>query len=113
MTKQGSDEYRLEGKRVWVAGHRGMVGQAVVRALADSDAEQIIVRTREELDLCNQASVNDFFALEKPDSVIFAAANVGGIHANNTYPAEFLYANFMMSANAIHAAYQTGVERFL
>ena len=90
-----------------------MVGQAVVRALSLAGADRVIVRCRSELDLCNQAEVDQFFATERPEVVIFGAAKVGGIHANSTYPAEFLYQNLMMSANAIHAAYQNNAERFL
>jgi GDP-L-fucose synthase len=100
-------------QKIFVAGHRGMVGSAILRRFADRDDLQIVTRTRTELDLCNQAAVNEFFELERPDTVIFAAAKVGGIHANATYPADFSYDNTMMAANAIHAAYQTGVSRFL
>lgn len=103
----------LTKKRIYVAGHRGMVGQAVVRALSNAGAERLILRTRSELNLCNQADVQDFFHSERPDIVVFAAAKVGGIHANHTYPAEFLYDNLMMAANSIHAAYQAGSQRFL
>lgn len=90
-----------------------MVGSAILRRFADRDDLQIVTRTRTELDLCNQAAVNKFFESERPDTVIFAAAKVGGIHANATYPANFAYDNTMMAANAIHAAFQTGVSRFL
>ncbi len=90
-----------------------MVGQAVVRALQKTVCDQLVTRTRSELDLCNQADVQAFFESEKPDVVIFAAAKVGGIHANNTYPAEFIYDNLMMAANTIHSAYQSKTERFL
>ena len=90
-----------------------MVGQAVVRALSQAGAEQLICRTHDELDLCDQADVREFFRSERPEIVIFAAAKVGGIHANHTYPAQFLYDNLMMAANSIHAAYQTGTQRFL
>ena len=100
-------------QKTWVAGHRGMVGSAAVRALANIGVDDPLVRNREELDLCDQPAVREFFAAEKPDCVIFAAARVGGIHANNTYPAEFIYQNLMMAANAIHAAYESGVNRFL
>lgn len=100
-------------QKTYVAGHRGMVGSAVVRALANIGVEDPLVRSRDELDLCDQSAVREFFAAEKPDCVIFAAARVGGIHANNTYPAEFIYQNLMMAANAIHAAYESGVNRFL
>lgn len=90
-----------------------MVGSAILRRFADRDDLQIVTRTRTELDLCNQATVNEFFESERPDTVIFAAAKVGGIHANATYPADFAYDNTMMAANAIHAAFETGVSRFL
>ncbi len=90
-----------------------MVGSAILRRFADRDDLHIVTRTRTELDLCNQAAVNEFFESERPDTVVFAAAKVGGIHANATYPADFAYDNTMMAANAIHAAFQTGVSRFL
>ena len=90
-----------------------MVGRAVVRRLAGVNAKEIITRKRSDLDLCDQAAVREFFKNEQPDVVIFAAAKVGGIHANSTYPAEFIYENLMMSANAIYSAYQTDVKRFL
>ncbi len=95
-----------------------MVGSAIVRALGDhfaavSPQAELILRSREELDLTDQSAVNDFFASTRPQTVIFAAAKVGGIHANRTYPAEFMYDNLMMAANSIHAAYLSGVERFL
>ncbi|MCO8123438.1 GDP-L-fucose synthase [Stieleria sp. TO1_6] len=101
--------------RIYVAGHRGMVGAAVVRhlrslGLAD---ENLITRRRDELDLICQADVQQFFETQRPDVVVFAAAKVGGIHANDTYPAEFIYDNLMMAANAIHSAYRTGTKRFL
>lgn len=98
--------------RVYVAGHRGMVGAAIVRQLAARNIETI-TRTHAELDLTNQAAVADFFANEKPDAVVLAAAKVGGIHANNTYPAEFIYQNLMIEANVIHQAYLNGIERLL
>lgn len=90
-----------------------MVGSAVFRRLSEMGARKLILRTREELNLSDQAAVNDFFATEKPEVVVFAAAKVGGIHANDTYPAEFIYENLMMAANAIHAAYECGTQRFL
>ncbi len=103
----------ISDQSVYVAGHRGMVGSAVVRKLDEAGVSKIITRTRDELDLTNQSRVQSFFERERPDSVIFAAAKVGGIHANDTYPAEFIYENLMMAANAIHAAYLNGVSRFL
>ena len=113
MAQLAQPTEKIISQSVYVAGHRGMVGSAVVRALEAIGHSKIIVRTRGELDLCNQAAVTDFFDSEKPDIVVFAAAKVGGIHANKTYPAEFLYENMMMSSNAIHAAYRAGVSRFL
>ncbi|WP_390895582.1 GDP-L-fucose synthase family protein [Stieleria tagensis] len=106
---------QLPAGRIYVAGHRGMVGAAVVRhlrslGLAD---ENLITRRRDELDLICQADVQQFFETQRPDVVVFAAAKVGGIHANDTYPAEFIYDNLMMAANAIHSAYRTGTKRFL
>jgi GDP-L-fucose synthase len=98
---------------VYVAGHRGMVGAAICRRLEQAGARNLITRTHAELDLTNQASVNAFFASERPGRVYLAAAKVGGIWANNTYPAEFLYQNLMIEANIIHAASQPGVERLL
>ncbi len=100
-------------KRIYVAGHRGMVGSAVIRHLRERGAASIITADRQSLDLCRQAETEAFFASQRPEVVVFAAAKVGGIHANNTYPAPFIYENLTMAANAIHAAYQTGVERFL
>jgi len=99
--------------KVFVAGHRGMVGSAIVRDLYDHGFNNIITRTHAELDLTNQAAVQAFFASEKPTQVYLAAAKVGGIHANNTYPADFIYQNLMMQANVIHAAFQHGVQKLL
>ncbi|WP_309386751.1 GDP-L-fucose synthase family protein [Cerasicoccus frondis] len=99
--------------KIYVAGHRGMVGAGVVRALQAKGYQNIITRTRSELDLTNQAAVNEFFATEKPDVIVIAAAKVGGIHANNTYPAEFIYDNLALEQNLIHGAYQHGVGRVL
>ena len=90
--------------KIYVAGHRGMVGSAICRLLESRGFEHIITRSSKELDLRNQHAVHDFFAYEKPDYVFLAAAKVGGIHANNTYRAEFLYDNLMMETNIIHAA---------
>lgn len=99
--------------KIYVAGHRGMVGSAIVRQLKAAGHENIVTRTHAELDLTNQAAVNTFFAAEKPEHVYLAAAKVGGIHANNTYPAEFIYDNLMVQANVIHAAHQNGVQKLL
>ena len=93
-----------KNSKIYIAGHRGMVGSAIVRLLESRGFENIITRTSKELDLRNQHAVHDFFGYEKPDYVFLAAAKVGGIHANNTYRAEFLYDNLMMETNIIHAA---------
>jgi len=98
--------------RIYVAGHRGMVGGAISRKLRERGAE-VITRTHAELDLTDQAAVRAFFAGEKPDGVVLAAAKVGGIHANNTYPADFIYENLMIEANVVHQAYAAGVQRLL
>jgi len=100
-------------KRIFVAGHNGMVGSAIVRQLAQRDDVEIITRSRSELDLLNQNAVNDFFAAEQIDQVYLAAAKVGGIHANNTYPAEFIYQNLIMECNIIHAAHLNNVQHLL
>lgn len=102
-------------ERIYVAGHRGMVGSAIVRTLLAQGVPQsaLITRTHAELDLCNQQAVQEFFASEQPTQVYLAAARVGGIHANNTYPAEFIYQNLMMQANVIHAAHTHGVQKLL
>jgi GDP-L-fucose synthase len=100
-------------KRIFVAGHRGMVGAAIVRALAARGYSDIVTRSHAELDLTNQAAVRSFFQSEPVDEVYLAAAKVGGIHANDTYPAEFLYQNLMMEANVIHEAWKSGVQRLL
>ena len=101
--------------KIYVAGHRGMVGSAIVRTLLAQghSPERIVTRTHAELDLINQQAVNDFFAQEKPDQVYLAAAKVGGIHANNTYPAEFIYQNLMVQANVIDAAFRNSVQKLL
>ena len=101
--------------KIYVAGHRGMVGSAIVRQLLvqGHPADRIVTRTHAELDLTDQATVRAFFAAEKPDQVYLAAAKVGGIYANNTYPAEFIYQNLMMQANVIDAAFRNGVKKLL
>ena len=101
--------------KIYVAGHRGMVGSAIVRTLLaqGTPADHIVTRTHAELDLCNQAAVQAFFAQEKPDQVYLAAAKVGGIYANNTYPADFIYDNLMVQANVVHAAHLNGVHKLL
>jgi GDP-L-fucose synthase len=102
-------------EKIYVAGHRGMVGSAIVRQLLAQGVTscQVVTRTHAELDLTNQAAVQQFFAQEKPTQVYLAAAKVGGIHANNVYPADFIYQNLMMQANVIEAAFQNGVQKLL
>lgn len=102
-------------EKIYVAGHRGMVGSAIIRTLHAQGVEpsRILTRTHAELDLINQAAVEAFFARERPTQVYLAAAKVGGIHANNTFPAEFIYENLMVQANVIHAAHRHGVQRLL
>ncbi|MCG6405523.1 GDP-L-fucose synthase [Vibrio fluvialis] len=99
--------------KVFVAGHNGMVGSAIVRQLAQRNDVEIITRSRSELDLLNQNAVNEFFAGEQIDQVYLAAAKVGGIHANNTYPAEFIYQNLIMECNIIHSAHLSNVQHLL
>jgi len=100
-------------QKIYVAGHRGMVGSAIVRNLQAQGFNNIVTRTHAELDLTNQAAVEDFFKTEKPVQVYLAAAKVGGIHANNTYPAEFIYDNLMVQNNVIHQAFVHGVKKLL
>ena len=101
-------------QRIFVSGHRGMVGSALVRALHKNESEfDLISATRDQIDLLDQSSVRNFFEEEKPDVVINAAAKVGGIHANNTYPAEFIHQNLLVNTNLIHSAWENGVKRFL
>jgi GDP-L-fucose synthase len=99
--------------KIYVAGHRGMVGSAIVRKLQADSFNNIVVRTHTELDLTNQEAVNAFFKKERPDQVYLAAAKVGGIHANNTYPAVFIYENLMVQNNVVNAAWQHGVRKLL
>lgn len=99
--------------KIYVAGHRGMVGSAIVRRLQTDDYDNILTRTHADLDLTNQSAVAEFFLKQKPDYVFMAAAKVGGIHANNSCRADFIYQNLMMEANIIHAAWQAGVRRLL
>ena len=99
--------------KLYIAGHRGMVGSALVRRYERESDVELVLRTRSELNLLDQSAVNSFFETEKPDVAIIAAAKVGGIHANNTYPAEFGYDNLILAANTIHAAHQSGVGRLL
>jgi GDP-L-fucose synthase len=100
-------------QKIYVAGHQGMVGSAIVRSLKKKGYTNIIGRSHQELDLTNQADVNNFFQTEKPDQVYLAAAKVGGIYANNTYPADFIYINLMIESNVIHGAYKHGVEKLI
>lgn len=99
--------------KIYVAGHRGMVGSAIVRRLEAGGYHDLLTRTHAELDLTDQSAVHQFIAREKPDYIFLAAAKVGGIHANNTYRAEFIYQNLLMEANIVHAAWQSGVRRLL
>ncbi len=99
--------------KIYIAGHRGMVGSAIKRRLENDGHTNIIGRTSAELDLKDQAAVRDFFRTEKPDTVVLAAAKVGGIQANNTYRAQFIYENLMIQNNVIHQAYEHGVKRLL
>jgi len=99
--------------KLFIAGHAGMVGSALVRRFSSEPGVQLVLRTRQELDLTSQNAMDAFFAAEQPDSAIIAAAKVGGIHANATYPAEFLFENLAIAANSIHGAYRHGVKRLL
>jgi len=100
-------------QKIYVAGHRGMVGSAIVRNLQFQGYTNIVTRTHAEMDLTDQAAVKAFFEQEKPDQVYLAAAKVGGIHANNTFPAEFIYDNLMVQSNVIHQAFLSGVQKLL
>jgi GDP-L-fucose synthase len=102
-----------KNSKIYVAGHRGLVGSALVRNLHAKGYRNLVLRTHNELELHDQAAVHDFFAAEKPEYVILAAAKVGGIHANNTYPAEFIYDNLIIQSNVIHSAWQNNVSRLL
>jgi len=102
-----------KSSKIYVAGHRGMVGSAIIRTLQARGQTNIVTRTHAELDLTNQAAVRAFFAAEKPEQVYLAAAKVGGIHANNTYPAEFIYQNLMIEANIIQSAHANDVQKLL
>jgi len=104
--------YALGDKKVFVTGHRGMVGSALVRRL-EAEGITSIIATRAETDLRDQASVRDFMVRHRPEVVVIAAAKVGGINANNTFPADFLYDNLMIAANVVEAAHRSGVEKLL
>ena len=99
--------------KIYIAGHSGLAGSAIVRQLESRGFTNLLMRTHKELDLTNQTQVQNFFQQEKPDYVILAAAKVGGIHANNTYPADFIYQNMMIEANIINSAYENKVKRLL
>lgn len=103
----------IKQSKIFIAGHRGMVGSAIERELRKRGQKNIVTRTRAALDLTNQQQVADFFQAEKPDEVYLAAAKVGGIHANNTYPAEFIYENLMVEVNVIHQAWRAGVKKLM
>lgn len=105
--------YPLDGKRIYVAGHRGMVGSAIVRRLQSENPGEIYTATRNEVDLRDQAATNAWMKDIRPEAVFVPAAKVGGIYANDTYPADFLYDNLMIASNLIHAAYETGVEKLI
>ena len=114
MNTSNSQENKLQKEdKIYIAGHRGLVGSAIVRHLEERGCSNLLTRTHSELDLTNQMEVQNFFKQEKPDYVILAAAKVGGIHANNTYPADFIYQNMMIEANVINSAYENKVKRLL
>lgn len=102
-----------KNSKIYLSGHRGLVGSAIYRKLQEHGYTNIITRTHSELDLCNQQAVEEFFEKEKPEYVILAAAKVGGIMANSTYPAEFIYQNLMIGTNIVHASYKNGVKKLL
>ncbi len=102
-----------KASKIFIAGHRGMVGSAIVRRLTAAGYSNLLMRTHAQVDLTNQAAVTQFLAQEKPDYIFLAAAKVGGIHANNTYRAEFIYQNLMIESNVVHAAWLAGVQRLL
>jgi GDP-L-fucose synthase len=104
---------RLGEGKIYIAGHRGMVGSALVRRLREAGCENLLLKTRAEVDLENQQRVHDFLTSEKPDYIYLAAARVGGIHANNSYPAQFIYSNLMIAINVINAAHTAGVKSLL
>lgn len=106
-------QFDLRGQRIWVSGHRGMVGSALLRRLETEPAADVLTAGRDQLDLTNQAAVNQWVSDAKPDVAIIAAAKVGGIAANDRSPADFLYENLMIASHSIHAAYQAGVKKLL
>ena len=103
----------MNNPKIYVAGHNGMVGSAIVRCLVRQGQTNLVYRTHTEMNLTDQSSVRHFFETERPDQVYLAAAKVGGIHANNTYPAEFIYDNLMVQANVIHEAWRAGVKKLM
>ena len=103
----------IKDTKIYVAGHRGMIGSAIVRKLKILGYNNLLTRSHDELDLTNQSQVQKFFAAEKPDQVYLCAAKVGGVHANNTFPAEFIYDNLMIESNVIHNAWKAGVKKLL
>lgn len=110
---QNNSNFNLDGKKVFVAGHGGMVGSAIVRRLGLMKVEKVLTASRSDLDLTSQSSVNSWMSENQPDVIFLAAARVGGIFANNKYPAEFLYENLQIQSNVIHAAYVNKVEKLL
>ncbi len=111
-THQIAEQYSLQNKRIWIAGHQGMVGSSVFRRLQQENCE-ILTATRQQLDLCRQDQVETWLNNNKPDAIILCAAKVGGILANNTYPADFIYQNLMIETNIIHAAFKAKTEKLL
>ncbi len=105
--------YMDKSAKVFIAGHRGMVGSAIVRRLQAEGYDNLLLRSRSELDLCNQAAVESFFSKEKPEYVFLAAAKVGGIIANSSYPADFIYENLLIQTSIIHQSYKNSVKRLL
>ena len=103
----------IKNTKIYVAGHRGMIGSAIVRKLKSLGYNNILTRSHDELDITNQSQVQKFFAAEKPDQVYLCAAKVGGVHANNTFPAEFIYDNLMIESNVIHNAWKVGVKKLI
>ena len=99
--------------KIFIAGHLGMVGSAILRSLQAQGYNNLLTQTRSELDLTNQSAVRDFLQTEKPEYIVLAAAKVGGIHANNTYPADFIYQNLMIECNIVHQAYAAGINQLL
>ena len=102
-----------KNSKIFIAGHNGLVGSAIIRELEKRKFNRLITRTNTELELTNKLAVQSFFKQEKPDYVILAAAKVGGIHANNTYPADFIYHNIMIEANVINSAYRNKIKHLL